>query len=121
MRRYGSRNDTTISAAGIKVAGKPDKRPEEKALGVFYQMRDQLWWMMREWLKNDPGAMLPPDEELIEELMVPTYSTASGKLRVMTKDNMKKLLPGKRSPDRAESLALTFARASVGWAWGMAN
>jgi hypothetical protein len=50
--------------------------------------------------------MLPPDEMLIEELQVPTYEVANGKIRVMKKDTMRELL--KRSPDRADALCLTF-------------
>jgi hypothetical protein len=50
--------------------------------------------------------MLPPDEQLIEELQTPTYDVKTGKIRVMDKATMRELL--KRSPDRAESLILTF-------------
>ena len=53
------------------------------------------------------GAMLPPDDELIEELLVPTYAIINGKIKVMGKDEMKKQLG--RSPDRADALGLTFA------------
>jgi hypothetical protein len=69
-------------------------------------LRDQLWWACREWLRTDPGAMLPPDELLIEELQTPTYEVDRGKIRVMKKDTMREVL--KRSPDRADSLCLTF-------------
>jgi hypothetical protein len=54
----------------------------------------------------DPGAMLPPDEMLIEELTVPTYEVLNGKIRVMKKVTMRELL--RRSPDRADALCLTF-------------
>jgi hypothetical protein len=73
---------------------------------IYALMRDQLWWMTREWLRHDRNAMLPPDEKLIEELTTPTYSIASGKIKIMKKDDMKELLH--RSPDRAEALILTF-------------
>ena len=56
-------------------------------MGDFYILRDQLWWQVREWLRTDPGAMLPPDEMLIEELTIPTYQIVSGKIRIMKKDN----------------------------------
>ena len=88
---------------GVKVASAPTKKTE---LGEFQILRDQLWWACREWLRVDPGAMLPPDEMLIEELAVPTYEVASGKVRIMRKDLMRELL--KRSPDRADALVLTF-------------
>jgi hypothetical protein len=92
------------SAIPIKVASSPTEKTE---LGEFQILRDQLWWACREWLRTDPGAMLPPDELLIEELQTPTYEVHNGKIRVMKKDTMRELL--KRSPDRADALCLTFA------------
>ena len=50
--------------------------------------------------------MLPPDEQLIEELQTPTYEVQKGKIRVMKKITMRELL--KRSPDKSDSLCLTF-------------
>jgi hypothetical protein len=92
------------SANPIKVAASPTQTTEQ---GEFYRLRDQLWWSCREWLRTDPGAMLPPDEILLEELQVPTYEVVNGKIRVMPKETMRELL--KRSPDRADALCLTFA------------
>lgn len=91
-------------ATPVKVASKPTETTE---LGEFKILRDQLWWTCREWLRTDPGAMLPPDEQLIEELCTPTYEVQNGKIRVMKKDTMRELL--KRSPDRADGLCLTFS------------
>ena len=91
------------SAVPVKVASSPTEKTE---LGEFYILRDQLWWACREWLRTDPGAMLPPDEMLIEELTTPTYEVQGGKIRVMKKETMRELL--KRSPDRADALCLTF-------------
>jgi hypothetical protein len=91
------------NAISVKVASKATERTES---GEFYILRDQLWWACREWLRTDPGSMLPPDEALIEELLIPTYVVENGKIRVMKKDTMKELL--KRSPDRADALCLTF-------------
>lgn len=98
MSRQGCR------AIGVKVASSPTAKTE---LGAFGILRDQLWWEVREWLRADEGAMLPPDEELIEELGVPTYATDRGVVKVMAKDVMKEMLG--RSPDKADALALTFA------------
>ncbi|MFZ2809406.1 MAG: hypothetical protein WAZ60_23730 [Desulfosalsimonadaceae bacterium] len=91
-------------AVGIKVSERPTFKTE---IGEFRILRDQLWWQCREWLRKDPGAMLPPDEELIEELQTPTYCTDSGKIEVMKKADMKEVL--KRSPNKADALCLTFA------------
>jgi hypothetical protein len=93
------------SAFSIFV-GKPSGLKTD--MGEFGTIRDQVWWAVREWLQNDPGAMLPPDEMLIEELQTPTYKNDSrGKIKVMDKDTMREVL--KRSPDRADALCLTFA------------
>ena len=94
-------------AIGIKVAERPTIKTE---IGEFRILRDQLWWMCREWLRTDPSAMLPPNEELIEELTTPTYNTDSGKIEVMKKTDMKEIL--KRSPNYADALCMTFAGQS---------
>lgn len=98
MRRKG------CNAHSVKVASSPTKKTE---MGEFRILRDQLWWSVRDWLKNDPGAMLPPDDMLIEELMCPTYAVKGKYIEVMKKEDMKEIL--KRSPDRADALGLTFA------------
>jgi hypothetical protein len=64
-----------INATSVMVASKPTESTE---LGEFRILRDQLWWACREWLRTDPGSMLPPDEMLIEELCVPTYEVRGG-------------------------------------------
>jgi hypothetical protein len=96
------------SANPVMVASKPT---EETELGEFNILRDQLWWACREWLKMDPGAMIPPDEMLIEELQTATYEVKTGKVRVMDKATMRELL--KRSPDRADALVLTFYQPTM--------
>ena len=92
------------SASPVKVASSPTETTEE---GEFKILRDQLWWSAREWLRTDPGAMLPPDELLIEELNTATYEVVNGKVRVMDSDTFRDLI--KRSPDRASALIMTFA------------
>lgn len=93
-------------AVGVKVASSPTYKLER---GEFRTLRDQLWWEVREWLRTDTGAMLPPDERLIEELTIPTYAPdkRSRKITVMEKATMREKLG--RSPDRADALCLTFA------------
>lgn len=72
----------------------------------FKTIKDQLYWLVREWLRTDPNAMLPPDQELEEELLAVEYSYKKGKIVVTDKDELRKRL--KRSPDVMESLVLTF-------------
>lgn len=108
MRKMG------VLAISVKVSEKPtnnDQAPSVKDVddAQFYQMRDKLYWKLREWLSEvNTSAMLPPDIKLLEELAVVTYNKdrAKGKIRVSTKDQMRDALG--RSPDRMESLMLTF-------------
>ena len=97
-------NMSKCLAIPVKVAESPVSSCD---LGDFKILRDELWWRCREWLRTDPGAMLPPDERLLEELHTPTYEVDGGKIRVMQKKVMRELLG--RSPDRADALCLTFA------------
>lgn len=105
MRRWWARNGYPGRyATAVKVAASPSRVVTE---GEFHTLRDQLWWSVREWLRTDPGAMLPPDEALAEELCAPTYQTRKGKIVVSSKDELRDRLG--RSPDRADALCLTFA------------
>lgn len=97
-----------VEAYSIKVSWSPETRTE---LGVFDKYRDELLWRVREWLRTDPGAMLPPNEPLLEELLAPTYFVANGVIKVTSKDEMKAVL--RRSPDDLDALALTFSDDAV--------
>jgi hypothetical protein len=85
--------------------------------GEFYRLRDQGWWMLREWLHNDPNSMLPPgseiDKGLIDQLCSATYHKMpnSGKIKICDNEVMKSQLGGS-SPDHATSLMLTFCPES---------
>lgn len=98
------------NAVGVKVSNKPTKDCE---YGEFAQLRDQLYWTFREWLRTDPGAMLPPDEKLIQQILTPTYSIKNGIIKIMPKNPtenkvcMRDLL--KYSPDEMEGVVMTFS------------
>jgi hypothetical protein len=96
-------------AIPVHVAGAPTVKPDEAEFGL---LRDQLWWACREWLRADPGAMLPPDEFLADELCAPRYQVRQGKLKISDKDTLRTIL--RRSPDRADALCLTFAPTETG-------
>jgi len=83
----------------IMSSGPTEEGPE---IGRFKNMRDQLWWQLREWLRTDPGAMLPPDDKLLEELAIPTYEVKLGYIRISSREDIVGLLG--RSPDRASAL-----------------
>jgi len=106
MARRKGIDDDLITVA-VKTSEKPSPiyRVDEGEFGI---LRDQLAWRLRDWLKDDPQAMLPPDQMLLEELRIAKYhpQTKTRKITLMDKDMMRKLL--KRSPDRFDALCLTF-------------
>ena len=99
----------SVHCVSVKVAGKPSPMITSE-LGEFFQIRDQIWWATREWLRTEE-AMLPPEPMLIEELTTPTYKiNIRGKIQIMDKDTMREKL--KRSPNFADALVLTFMPAN---------
>ena len=82
--------------------------------GRFLNKRAEIWWLMMEWLKNMP-ACIPQDQVLRAELPSPkfvfTNSTKQTKFKLESKEDMK--ARGTRSPNRADSLALTFTAPVV--------
>jgi hypothetical protein len=73
--------------------------------GQNYNLRARMWREMREWLKA--GASIPNDNDLVTDLTALQYSYRGGSLLIESKEDAKKR--GIKSPDRADSLALTFA------------
>ncbi len=76
---------------------------------TFQNMRSYIFWAIRDWLNPAFGstAKLPPDDTLAQELNCIKYEYRSnGKIQITSKEDMKAVL--KRSPDRADSLSLTF-------------
>jgi hypothetical protein len=74
---------------------------------TFMRVRDELWWTLRDWLRA--GGALPSDPKLEAELLAPTYSYGpTGRISVEEKSEIKKRL--RRSPDRADALALAVYR-----------
>ncbi len=90
------------NAYSVKAASGSTRNCE---FGSFHRMRDQLWWMLREWLRTDE-AMLPPDDLLIQEILAPEYFVVNDEIRITDSDTLRTLL--KRSPDRAVSVCMTF-------------
>lgn len=73
--------------------------------GQNYNLRARMWRDMREFLKN--GAVIPNDPELATDLTALQYEFRGGELLMESKETAKRR--GIKSPDRADSLALTFA------------
>lgn len=72
--------------------------------GSNFNLRAFMWAQMKEWL---PTASIPNDPELRTDLTGLRYLYRGGLLLLESKDDAKKR--GLKSPDRGDSLALTFA------------
>jgi len=75
----------------------------------YFNKRAEMWFKMAEWIKR--GSVLPNDPELVRELTAPTYTFKNGKFILEDKRQIKARLGF--SPDKADSLALTFAIAEA--------
>lgn len=75
----------------------------------FANMRAYLFWAIRDWLdpKNNTGAMLPPDDEFLEEATeIKWLFRSNGSIIIEPKEDIKKRLG--RSTDKFDALANTF-------------
>ncbi|MEP3255954.1 MAG: terminase, partial [Roseibium sp.] len=76
----------------------------------YFNKRAEIWGNMRNWLKD--GGAIPPDDRLHTDLTSPEFDMrAEGKIQLESKKSMK--LRGIPSPNKADALALTFARDVV--------
>jgi hypothetical protein len=75
---------------------------------LFANKRAEMWVRMRDWIEQ--GGVLPPTPDLLhKDLVLPDYGyTSSGKLQLERKEDIIKRTG--KSPDMADSLALTFAQ-----------
>lgn len=82
----------------------------------YFNLRSQVWFAVATWLKEG-GAVDPDDDKLEQELLAPRFGLdPRGRIKVESKDDIRKRL--KRSPDRADALGLAVykARAATGHA-----
>lgn len=105
--RMTRHNRKQVRAVPVKVSERPTQMTKTEE-GEFKTVRDELWWRLRDWLRKDKGAMLPPDPFLLQELRAPKYYKGlDGRIRVTDKDTLREML--RRSPDRADALCLTMS------------
>jgi len=90
-----------MPAIGVAVSESPSLKDK------FMRLRDELFWKAREWFEGR-DVHIENDETLISEITSVRYKyQSSGKLKIESKDEMKRR--GQRSPDVADSFVLTFA------------
>jgi hypothetical protein len=91
-----------LPVRGINVGEAASSSPDR-----FMRLRDELWWKARDWFETR-ACKIPNDGALIGELVGPKYKLeSSGKIKIESKDDMKKR--GVRSPNRADAFCLSFA------------
>jgi len=84
--------------------GAPSASPER-----FANLRAECYWAVREALKPEGGFSLPDDERLVADLAVQRLRyTSRGQIMLVGKDDLRREIG--RSVDRADALALSFAR-----------
>lgn len=93
-----------IEVNAVHAQDPPSDAGEDDADQQYHRVRDELWWRLRLFL--EAGGALPDEPKLSAECVAATYRIdPSGKVRIASKDEMKKLLKG-RSPDRADATCL---------------
>lgn len=85
--------------------------------GRNYNLRARMYRRLKEWFDDQPTS-IPNDRLLIQQLSATPYDYKNGLLLLKAKRDVKRA--GNKSPDRADSLALTFAvncnsYAEYGW------
>lgn len=73
----------------------------------YVNRRAECWFRLKDWLDAEPNK-LPDSEDLQAQMLTPDYFyDTKGRFQLESKDEMAKT--GKKSPDMADALALTFA------------
>jgi phage terminase large subunit len=91
-----------LPVRGINVAERPALDRER-----YMRLRDELWFEGRDWF-DSRSVLIPDDPKLVSELVSPKYKLeSSGKLKVESKDEMRKR--GVKSPNKADAFLLTMA------------
>jgi hypothetical protein len=97
--------EQNLPVRGVNVAEAPSTKKN------YLNLRAELWFAIKDWLAQR-DCRLPNNDELASELAAPQYKyTSSGKIKIESKDEMRKR--GIKSPDRADALALTMASSAA--------
>lgn len=110
LRHFG------LPARGVNVAELPS------ASDKYLRKRDELWFQAREWFE-EMDCSIPDDPSLIAELCsVKFHPPTAGvmKMKVYTKEEMRKIMPQLRSPDLAEAFLMTFGARTRPSQWSRA-
>jgi hypothetical protein len=103
-------SEQNLPVRGVNVAESPATSKN------YLNLRAELWFAIKDWLAQR-DCRLPYDDELVAELVAPSYKyTSTGKIKIESKEEMKKR--GIKSPDKADALALTMASSAASFGGG---
>lgn len=106
---YKHLKDNDIPVTAYNGAEKSVRRTKDQTL-AFHNRRAEAWWRFREALDpaQEQGSTiaLPPDPELLADLCAPRYTTASGKIKVEPKEDIKDRIG--RSPDKGDAAVMAW-------------
>jgi hypothetical protein len=94
-----------VPVNGIDVAEAPEMDVEEEHPELFLNKRAQYYWRLKRAFEK--GEVSIGDEELAEELSRLRYEYQRGKIKIMKKEDYKRLF--NRSPDKADCMMLAWA------------
>jgi hypothetical protein len=93
---------------GVNFGGTSQHRLAMAKVPGPWNRRAEMWSRMKEWLEDEIGARLPDMDMLQSDICAPRLKPRTdGNFLLESKEEMKKR--GVRSPDLADSIALTFA------------
>ena len=110
-----------VSVSAFNAAARSEHLDRTRELGML-NARAALWWLMREALDPafDPAIALPPNDDLIGELVAPKWDlTAGSKIKVESKDDIRLRLG--RSTDRADAVLMSLWPVAVPTATAVAS
>lgn len=98
-----------ISAHAVNVAARSEHRDRSGKFRLVNQ-RAEMYWRLREELDPEFGATLalPDDPELLADLTAPRFEITIAGIRIEEKAALSLRLPGGRSPDCGDAVALTM-------------
>lgn len=78
-------------------------------------MRAELYWRFHDALDPETGedVELPPDDEMVEELIAPSFEVTPSGLQIESKPELQKAERLGRSPDKADAVLLAWHAARI--------
>jgi hypothetical protein len=101
LTRNGFNVDGFIAAAASELT-------DASGLLEFKNRRAEAWWKFREALDPNSGEKiaLPPDSELMADLIAPTWDLTGNGIQIEAKDKIKQRIG--RSPDCGDAVVMCF-------------